>query len=86
MAGEEDDPMPERGGGPRREREMKRFRPFAKDGLAERIGREEPVVARVPVGRESHVLRVIQDRDRHRIAFDDAGERHPVRAFPPDVR
>src|SRR5262245_14455013 len=69
-----DDPIAERHGRFGLEREVQLLAPVAEHLLAERVRREQPVAARVPVRRMAWILRVIDDRDRDRLLADPAGE------------
>src|SRR5438876_4879131 len=84
--GEDQDPVTERGRLSRGEPEVALALPVAEDFFAERISGEEAVAARVPVGGEPHVHRVIQDRQRDRLPLHDAREHRPAAGRAPEDR
>src|SRR5947207_13288292 len=61
---EHDDAVAERRRLPWLQREVHGLASFTEDLLSERVGGEQPVAARVPVGREAGIPRMIDDRDR----------------------
>ena len=70
------------------EREGKLFRlglpaRIRKGFLPERVGGEESVAARVPIGRVTWVARMIEDRERHGRIRDLAPEQRPTPARAP---
>src|ERR1035437_3382989 len=53
--------------------------------LAERIGREQPVVTHMPPGRVARVLGMVENRDADRLALDGAVVITPLRPFAPGL-
>src|SRR5438093_7574087 len=77
------DAVAEGGGLPRREREIVDLLPFREILRAERVRGVQAIPAGVPVCWEVVIRRVVEDRDRDRLALHDAAERGPARARAP---
>src|SRR4029453_2827847 len=68
-AREDQQPVPESGGGAGREREVQRLLPVAEDALPERVRGEEAVAAGMPVGGIAGVLRVVEHQQHDVLAL-----------------
>src|SRR5439155_21212841 len=82
---QDQDPVTEGRRSAGRQRVLQLLLAVAEHLLPEGIRREEAVAARVPVGREARVLRMIQHQDGHRLALDRSREAHPAAPRSPDV-
>src|SRR6267142_2661152 len=82
---QDEDPVAEGRRSARGQRVLQLLLAVAEHLLPEGSRGEEAIAARVPVGREARVLRMIQHQDGDRLAVDRSREAHPAAPRSPDV-